>query len=41
MDSVWKLIRKESAGPFWLIHEPVAISPLAKQDPDDARVTRS
>jgi len=40
MDSVWKLIRKESAGPFWLIHEPVAISPLAKQDPTDARVTQ-
>jgi lysyl-tRNA synthetase class 2 len=40
MDSVWKLIRKESAGPFWLIHEPVAISPLAKQDPADPRVTQ-
>lgn len=40
MDSVWKLIRKESAGPFWLIHEPVAISPLAKQDLDDPRVTQ-
>lgn len=40
MDSVWKLIRKTSAGPFWLIHEPVAISPLAKQDPDDPRVTQ-
>lgn len=40
MDSVWKLIRRESAGPFWLIHEPVEISPLAKQDPDDPRVTQ-
>lgn len=40
MDSVWKLIRKESAGPFWLIHEPVEISPLAKQDPKDPRVTQ-
>lgn len=40
MDSVWKLIRKESAGPFWLVHEPVTISPLAKQDPEDARVTQ-
>lgn len=39
MDSVWKLIRKESAGPFWLVHEPVAISPLAKQYPGDPRVT--
>lgn len=40
MDSVWKLIRKESTGPFWLIHEPLSISPLAKQDPDDPRVTQ-
>lgn len=40
MDSVWKLIRRESAGPFWLVHEPVAISPLAKQDPSDPRVTQ-
>lgn len=40
MDSVWKIIRRESAGPFWLIHEPVAISPLAKQDPADPRVTQ-
>lgn len=40
MDHVWKLIRKESAGPFWLIHEPLEISPLAKQDPEDPRVTQ-
>ncbi|MCA9332508.1 lysine--tRNA ligase [Candidatus Saccharibacteria bacterium] len=40
MDSVWKIIRKESAGPFWLINEPLSISPLAKQDPDDPRVTQ-
>lgn len=40
MDSVWKIIRKESAGPFWLIHEPVEISPLAKADPKDPRVTQ-
>lgn len=40
MDSVWKLIRRESAGPFWMIHEPVEISPLAKQDPADPRVTQ-
>jgi lysyl-tRNA synthetase, class II len=40
MDSVWKLVRKQSAGPFWLVHEPVEISPLAKQDPDDPRVTQ-
>lgn len=40
MDSVWKLIRRDSAGPFWLIHEPIAISPLAKQDPEDSRVSQ-
>lgn len=40
MDSVWKLVRKQSAGPFWLVHEPVEISPLAKQDPADPRVTQ-
>jgi len=40
MDSVWKIIRKESAGPFWLIHEPLEISPLSKQDPSDPRVTQ-
>lgn len=40
MDAVWKIIRRRSSGPFWLIHEPVAISPLAKQDPDDSRVSQ-
>jgi lysyl-tRNA synthetase class 2 len=40
MDNVWKLIRKTSAGPFWLIQEPVEISPLAKQDPSDPRVSQ-
>lgn len=40
LDGVWKLIRAKEAGPFWLIHEPVTISPLAKQDPDDPRVTQ-
>jgi len=40
LDSVWKIIRRESAGPFWLVHEPVSISPLAKQDPTDNRVTQ-
>lgn len=40
LDHVWKLIRKESAGPFWLIHEPVTISPLAKLNPQDKRVVQ-
>jgi lysyl-tRNA synthetase class 2 len=39
LDGVWKLIRAESAGPFWLIHEPIAISPLAKANIDDPRVS--
>ncbi len=39
LDNVWKLIRKESAGPYWLIHEPLEISPLAKTHLEDPRVT--
>ncbi len=40
LDNVWKLIRKESEGPFWLILEPVSISPLAKCDPQDPRLSQ-
>ena len=39
LDGVWKLIRAEEAGPFWLIHEPTSISPLAKARVDDPRVS--
>ena len=39
LDNVWKIIRKESAGPYWLIHEPVEVSPLAKRHAEDPRVT--
>lgn len=39
LDSVWKIIRRTSAGPYWLIHEPVEISPLAKRVAEDPRVT--
>lgn len=39
LDHVWKIIRAESAGPFWLIGEPVTISPLAKKDPDNPLVS--
>jgi lysyl-tRNA synthetase class 2 len=39
MDSVWKLIRRSSAGPYWLILEPIAISPLAKRDIEDPRLS--
>jgi lysyl-tRNA synthetase class 2 len=40
LDAVWKIIRRESTGPFWLIHEPAEISPLAKREPSDPRVTQ-
>ena len=40
LDNVWKLIRKRTAGPIWMIHEPVEISPLAKAHPEDSRVTQ-
>lgn len=40
LDNVWKLIRKRTVGPVWMIHEPVEISPLAKTLPSDPRVTQ-
>lgn len=40
MDSVWKLVRRQSSGPFWLVDEPVSISPLAKQDPANPLVSQ-
>lgn len=40
LDSVWKIIRRRSSGPFWLIFEPVEISPLAKQDPNNPKVSQ-
>ncbi|MBQ1298527.1 lysine--tRNA ligase [Candidatus Saccharibacteria bacterium] len=39
IDNVWKLIRKNSAGPYWLIEEPLALSPLAKTSPENPLVT--
>lgn len=39
LDAIWKIIRKTSAGPFWLIHEPLALSPLAKSTPDNPAIT--
>lgn len=39
LDGLWKIIRKESVGPYWLIHEPVELSPLAKRHAEDPRVT--
>lgn len=40
IDNVWKLIRKNSGGPYWLIHEPTTLSPLAKVDPEHPEVTQ-
>lgn len=40
IDHIWKLIRKTSAGPFWLIEEPLSLSPLAKVCPDNPLVTQ-
>ena len=39
IDNVWKLIRKTSAGPYWLIEEPLSLSPLAKTVPENPLVT--
>ncbi len=40
IDDVWKLIRKTSAGPYWLIEEPLSLSPLAKIVPERPLVTQ-
>ena len=39
LDNVWKLIRSNSAGPFWLVGEPILLSPLAKSDPKNNQVS--
>ncbi len=39
IDDVWKLIRKTSAGPYWLIEEPLSLSPLAKKSAKNPLVT--
>ncbi len=40
IDHLWKLIRKTSAGPYWLIEEPLSLSPLAKVSEDNPLVTQ-
>ena len=37
IDKLWKNIRKDVAGPVWLINTPKFISPLAKSNPNDDR----
>lgn len=39
IDDVWKLIRKTSAGPYWLVEEPLSLSPLAKKSTHNPLVT--
>ncbi len=39
LDNVWKLIRTNSVGPFWLVGEPIMLSPLAKSDPNDDKIS--
>ncbi len=39
IDHVWKLIRKTSAGPYWVVEEPLSLSPLAKKSSDNPLVT--
>lgn len=38
IDKLWKNIRKDVAGPVWLINTPKFISPLAKSSSEDDRV---
>lgn len=40
IDKLWKNIRKDVAGPVWLINTPKFISPLAKSNPDDPRTVQ-
>lgn len=40
IDNLWKIIRKTSAGPYWLIEEPLSLSPLAKVSEENPLVTQ-
>lgn len=40
IDKLWKNIRKDVAGPVWLINTPKFISPLAKSNPGDDRTVQ-
>jgi len=40
IDKLWKNIRKDVAGPVWLINTPLFISPLSKKNQDDPRTTQ-
>lgn len=40
IDKLWKNIRKDVAGPIWLVNTPKFISPLAKSNPDNEQTVQ-
>jgi len=40
IDKLWKNVRKDVAGPIWLINTPLFVSPLAKANPDRPETTQ-
>ena len=40
IDKLWKNIRKDVAGPIWLVNTPTFISPLSKANPDRPETTQ-
>lgn len=40
IDKLWKNIRKDVAGPIWLVNTPKFISPLSKANPDQVTTQR-
>ena len=40
IDKLWKNVRKDVAGPIWLVNTPTFISPLAKTNPDRPETTQ-
>lgn len=40
IDKLWKNIRKDVAGPIWLVNTPLFISPLSKINPDNPRTVQ-
>lgn len=40
IDKLWKNIRKDVAGPVWLVNTPTFVSPLAKVNPDRPETTQ-
>jgi len=40
IDHIWKELRKQIAGPAFIVGEPKALSPLAKVDPQNPQITQ-